>query len=184
MAIDLSGGGAERLPGSRALVWCAEASWRVAGLELWRRAVYTAAWAGFADLLIVADGEADVIRRALAGDPRLGGTRAEVLRSSEGWVKRVTAAGGRWVVLPDRILRRSERPVSLARRDRASGRDCHLARRLRGDCSARAQALFEAFGNREFAYLFFALAVFGKLHWFVWGMAFGLWAFPVGLLGL
>jgi len=50
--------------------------------------------------------------------------------------------------------------------------------------SPRAQAVFELFGNREFAYLLFFLGLIGKLEWFVWCMAFGLWAFPVALLGL
>jgi hypothetical protein len=46
------------------------------------------------------------------------------------------------------------------------------------------QALFDTFGNREFAYLFLVMAIAGKLHWFVWAMAFGLWAFPLGLFGI
>ena len=55
---------------------------------------------------------------------------------------------------------------------------------LRGKPSARATAFFEAFGNREFAYLFFVLGVIGKLNWFVWGMAIGVWAFALGLFAL
>jgi hypothetical protein len=37
------------------------------------------------------------------------------------------------------------------------------------------------FGNREFAYLFFVLALIGHLDWFVWAMAVGLWVFPIAL---
>jgi hypothetical protein len=55
---------------------------------------------------------------------------------------------------------------------------------VRGQPSPRAQAVFELFGNREFAYLFFFLGLIGKLEWFVWCMAFGLWAFPLALFGL
>ncbi|MGH7803281.1 MAG: hypothetical protein ACREQJ_02960, partial [Candidatus Binatia bacterium] len=40
---------------------------------------------------------------------------------------------------------------------------------------------FEAFANREFAYLLFALGLVGRLEWFVWAMTIGIWAFPVGL---
>ena len=55
---------------------------------------------------------------------------------------------------------------------------------VRGRASARTTAFFEAFANREFAYGLFALAVIGKLHWFVWGTAIGVWAFALGLLAL
>ncbi len=55
---------------------------------------------------------------------------------------------------------------------------------LKREPSPRMQAVFEAFANREFAYLFLLLALAGKLHWFVWAMAFGLWAFPLALVGL
>ncbi len=53
-----------------------------------------------------------------------------------------------------------------------------------GRPSARTLAFFEAFGNREFAYGLFVLAAIGKLPWFVWAMALGLWVFPLGLVAL
>jgi 1L-myo-inositol 1-phosphate cytidylyltransferase / CDP-L-myo-inositol myo-inositolphosphotransferase len=43
---------------------------------------------------------------------------------------------------------------------------------------------FEAFANREFAYLLFVLALVDRLAWFVWAMAIGIWVFPAGLLAL
>jgi phosphatidylglycerophosphate synthase len=380
MALDLSGGAMDRLPGSRVLVWCERASWRVAGLELWRRAVYTACRAGFERILIIADGEADAIRANLGGDPHLDGTQWEALSAADGWAQRVAHEGGRWVVfsdrwvvdathlrdlaetrgepvaasprgplsadadavaalvaagwkparLPPREVRALEAPPlyasvntpaevtaaedalfeSLARNttnlfsryvDRAMSRaisrrlapydvtpnqitifsialgilgalcllrptyffgllgsflflastvidgcDGEIARLkfqesaegarldvigdnvvhaflfpcvalhayfahpdgpylmlgaiafagviatwlavywvvVRGQPSPRAQAVFELFGNREFAYLFFFLGLIGKLEWFVWCMAFGLWAFPLALFGL
>jgi phosphatidylglycerophosphate synthase len=55
---------------------------------------------------------------------------------------------------------------------------------VRGRPSARTLAFFEAFGNREFAYVLLVLAAIGKLQWFVWGMAIGLWVFPFGLVAL
>jgi 1L-myo-inositol 1-phosphate cytidylyltransferase / CDP-L-myo-inositol myo-inositolphosphotransferase len=45
-------------------------------------------------------------------------------------------------------------------------------------------AYFELFANREFAYLLFALALIGRLDWFVWAMTLGMWIFPVGLFVL
>lgn len=41
---------------------------------------------------------------------------------------------------------------------------------------------FELFANREFAYLVLVLGLAGRLEWFVWAMAFGLWLFPAALL--
>jgi 1L-myo-inositol 1-phosphate cytidylyltransferase / CDP-L-myo-inositol myo-inositolphosphotransferase len=102
MALDFSGGSVQSLPGSRVLVWCERASWRVAGLELWRRAVYTACRAGFARMLIVADGGADAIRADLGGDPHLDGVEWEALSAGDEWLKHVAEHGGRWVVLSDR----------------------------------------------------------------------------------
>src|SRR5205807_1554607 len=102
MALDLSGGTMDRMPGSRVLVWCERATWRVAGLELWRRAVYTACRAGFARMLIVADGGVDTIRADLGGDPHLDGIEWEALAAGDDWMKQVAEHGGRWVVLSDR----------------------------------------------------------------------------------
>jgi len=42
MGLDLSGGTGDRLPHSRILVWCADVPWRIGGLDLWRRALYSA----------------------------------------------------------------------------------------------------------------------------------------------
>lgn len=380
MALDLSGGLAERLPGSRIVVWCGAQGARVAGVEGWRRAVYTACRAGFESLLVVVEGDAERVRRELSADPRLAGRRWEVAHAREAWAVRVAEAGGRWVSLDDRWvvdaahlrqlaegrgalvsaapdgplaadaaelaalaaagwtprLRRPSagRPIdppavyvrvesaadvaaaedalfrSLARNattffarhvDRALSRaisrrlaphpvtpdqitifsiglgvvgalcllrpsygfgllgsflflastvidgcDGEIARLkfqesargarldvigdnvvhaflfpcvalhahfgdptgpylwlgtaalagvlvtwavvyaliVRGRPSGRLLGFFELFGNREFAYLFFVLGLIGKLHWFVWGMAVGLWVFPLGLVVL
>jgi phosphatidylglycerophosphate synthase len=104
MALDLSGGLDRRVPGSQILVWCSEPSDRVAGLELWRRAVYTACRAGFERLIIVADGLSEEIRQALSDDRHLSGRQWEVLRAAEGWLDGIRAAGGRWVVFSDRWI--------------------------------------------------------------------------------
>jgi phosphatidylglycerophosphate synthase len=104
MALDLSGGFAPTLAGSQIVVWCGPPLGAVAGLELWRRAVFTACRAGFARLVIVADGRASEIRRSLAGDHRLAGRRWDVAESHEDWTAAVAAAGGRWVWLSDRWL--------------------------------------------------------------------------------
>ncbi|MBI4514673.1 MAG: CDP-alcohol phosphatidyltransferase family protein [Deltaproteobacteria bacterium] len=40
----------------------------------------------------------------------------------------------------------------------------------------------ESVMNRDFAYLLFALALFGRLHWFLWGTAFGTYVFAAALL--
>lgn len=41
---------------------------------------------------------------------------------------------------------------------------------------------FEALANRDFAYLLVALAVANRLWWFLWGAAFGTYAYTAGLL--
>jgi phosphatidylglycerophosphate synthase len=104
MALDLSGGVAEMRRGSQIVVCCGPPLGAVAGLELWRRAVYTACRAGFARLVIVSEGRANEIRRSLAGDHRVAGRRWEVAESRNGWVAAVAAAGGRWVWLSDRWI--------------------------------------------------------------------------------
>src|SRR5882724_8525139 len=78
MALDLSGGVAENLSGGQILIWCDGPPGRVAGVELWKRAVFTACRAGFDRLVIVVPAAADDIRRALEGDHRLDGRRWEV----------------------------------------------------------------------------------------------------------
>ena len=101
MALDLKSGNSARLPGTRILVWVSDRSERVAGLELWRRAVYTACRAGFERILIIADRLAGEIGKALADDHRLDGRHWEVLRPGDDWVGRIRSAGGRWVTLSD-----------------------------------------------------------------------------------
>jgi len=376
MALDLSGGVAESIAGGRVLVWCEGPAGHVAGLELWKRAVYTACRAGFDRLLIVVAGGAEeaMVRRELEGDHRLDGRRWDVAAPDGPWAQSVRETGGRWVLLRDRWiveaahlrdladttgepvsaspqgpvaadaadlvelapvgragaartlpapplyyevrspadLRRAEDALfqSLARNvtnffakwiDRPMSRaisraiapypitpnqitvfsvgmgvvgalcllsptygmglvgsflfllstivdgcDGEIARLkfqesaigakldvigdnvvhaalfpcvavhayrsdptgpylwlgafafagvvvtwlaiyfviVRGTPNPRVLAFFEAFGNREFAYLFFLLGLIGKLHWFVWAMPFGLWVFPIGLLVL
>jgi phosphatidylglycerophosphate synthase len=104
MAIARSRGLDEHVPGSQILVWCSESTDRLAGLELWRRAVYTACRAGFERILIVADALSEQIRQGLEGDRHLAGRRWEVLPPSGGWLEGIRAAGGRWVVFSDRWI--------------------------------------------------------------------------------
>lgn len=115
MALDLSGGLADRLPGSRILVWCGGDRARVAGLDPWRRAVYTACRAGFERLLIVVDGDAAGVRRELSDDPRLADRCWEVADARERWDARLAEAGGRWVCLDDRWIVDSAHLRELAR---------------------------------------------------------------------
>lgn len=51
------------------------------------------------------------------------------------------------------------------------------------DSPARARLLrgFETVMNRDFAYLLIILALIDRLSWFLWGAAFGTWAYAVGL---
>lgn len=381
MALDLSGSYGKELPDSRILLWCPNVPGTIAGLEVWRRAVYTACRAGFERLLIVTEEAPDTLRGALGADHRLAGRRWEAMSSTDPWARRIAEEDGRWVVLHARWVigeehlrelagtrgapssaakdgpmaadgrdlasaadagwtpasawrgpdhrRLPEPPIyvrlatprdllaaedvllrSLARNvtssfarhvDRAMSRaisrrlvarpitpnqitlfsigigvagalsmllpgygwglfgaflfllstvvdgcDGEIARLkfqesalgakldlfgdnvvhmflfpcvalhahfsnpagpyvalglisfagivvtwitvyllvIRGRPNSRLIAFFDAFGNREFAYLFFALGVLGKLHWFVWWMAIGLWVFPLGLIAL
>jgi phosphatidylglycerophosphate synthase len=103
MGLDLSGGTGDRLPHSRILVWCADVPWRIGGLDLWRRALYSACRAGFERVLIVAPFSAATIRGALARDPRLESRQWEVVGPDQ-WLDRVRGDDGRWVVLPDRWI--------------------------------------------------------------------------------
>ena len=52
----------------------------------------------------------------------------------------------------------------------------------RGRWRRRLLGGFEALMNRDFAYLLLALAVVGKLHWFLWGAAFGTYAYAGALV--
>lgn len=54
----------------------------------------------------------------------------------------------------------------------------------RPDPAWGAVGFFEAFANREFAYVLFALALIDRLEWFVWAMTIGIWVFPAGLVVL
>jgi phosphatidylglycerophosphate synthase len=135
MALDLSGGSGEHLPSSRILVWCAGVSWRLAGLDLSRRAIYTAWRAGFERLLLVAEGGAATLRSALAGDAHLEGKQWDVVGVEE-WSERVRAEGGRWVVLPDRWI------IDAAHlRDLAAARGEPAAAAADGPFSADAETL-------------------------------------------
>ncbi|MGH7896921.1 MAG: CDP-alcohol phosphatidyltransferase family protein [Candidatus Binatia bacterium] len=102
MALDLSGGSVERLPGSQIIVWCADGEARIAGVELWRRAIYTACRAGFERLLIVTPAPAETVRRALGEDARLQGRDWQVISADDRWAERISGFGGRWVALEDR----------------------------------------------------------------------------------
>jgi phosphatidylglycerophosphate synthase len=59
---------------------------------------------------------------------------------------------------------------------------CRLeVRSSRGRMRKRLLQGFEAVMNRDFAYLLLPLAVVGRLHWFLWGAAFGSHAFAGAL---
>lgn len=100
MALDL-GAGPETRPETRILVWCGAPPVRIAGVEAWRRAVYTACRAGFERLLIVSDAP-ERMRERLSADPRVRNRRWSVMSPCEGWLDAVAAVGGRWVCLDDR----------------------------------------------------------------------------------
>ena len=111
MALDLGGGRSARLPQAGIVVWCSGLPLRIAGVELWRRAVYLACRAGFERLRIVS-GSATDVRRELADDRRLEARRWEVV-STDDWAERI-AAGERWVCLDDRWIVGADHLVELA----------------------------------------------------------------------
>jgi hypothetical protein len=41
---------------------------------------------------------------------------------------------------------------------------------------------FEALMNRDFAYMLVALALIGRLDWFLWGAAFGTYVYAAALV--
>lgn len=55
-------------------------------------------------------------------------------------------------------------------------------RTARGRWRRRLLHGFEALMNRDFAYMLLALALFGKLHWFLWGAAFGTYVYAGALV--
>ncbi|MFN8640925.1 MAG: CDP-alcohol phosphatidyltransferase family protein [Candidatus Binatia bacterium] len=55
-------------------------------------------------------------------------------------------------------------------------------RTARGRWRQRLLGGFEALMNRDFAYLLLALAVCGRLHWFLWGAAFGTYVYAAALV--
>jgi phosphatidylglycerophosphate synthase len=53
---------------------------------------------------------------------------------------------------------------------------------FKGRVRRRLLRVFEAMMNRDFAYLLFALAVIGRVDWFLWGSAFGTYLFALLLI--
>jgi len=53
---------------------------------------------------------------------------------------------------------------------------------LKGKVRRKLLRAFEAMMNRDFAYLLLGLAVIGRLHWFLWGSAFGTYLFALLLI--
>jgi len=53
---------------------------------------------------------------------------------------------------------------------------------FRGKMRRKLLRALEAMINRDFAYLLIALAVIGRLHWFLWGSAFGTYLFALLLI--
>jgi phosphatidylglycerophosphate synthase len=120
VALDLVGS-RPVLPGTQILIWCPSArdEPRVAGIPVWRRAIYTACRAGFARLLIVTSSR-ERLRAALDTDQRLEGRDWEVVEPAV-WTAKVVAAGGRWVVLGEDWVVDEELLARLALTDGRSG---------------------------------------------------------------
>ena len=116
MALELAAASQTVRAGTRIVVWCgsADSPIVVAGLPLWRRAVYTACRAGFERLVIVTAGPSEGITRALAGDHRLAGRKVSIVPASEGWARELEGAPGRWVVMNDPWVVDADLLVSLA----------------------------------------------------------------------
>jgi phosphatidylglycerophosphate synthase len=53
---------------------------------------------------------------------------------------------------------------------------------VKGRLRQRLLGAFEALMNRDFAYLLLVLAVIDRLHWFLWGAAFGTYVFAILLV--
>ncbi|HUI27919.1 MAG TPA: CDP-alcohol phosphatidyltransferase family protein [Candidatus Kryptonia bacterium] len=69
----------------------------------------------------------------------------------------------------------------VLRRPESAGANA-TPRTTRGRIRARLLRGFEAVMNRDFAYLILLLAVVDRLHWFLWGAAFGTYGFAAALL--
>lgn len=116
MALELEAAESRVPPGTRIVIWCGsvESPLAVAGLPLWRRAIYTACRSGFERIVIVTSGPAEPIERALAGDHRLAGRKVDIVPATEGWGSRLDGAPARWVVMNDQWVVDAELLVDLA----------------------------------------------------------------------
>jgi phosphatidylglycerophosphate synthase len=116
MALELNAADEGVRAGTRIVVWCGTVDSRltVAGLPLWRRAVYGACRAGFERIVVVTAGPAEPIRRALADDHRLAGRKVDITPASEGWALKLEGPPGRWVVTNDQWVVDAELLESLA----------------------------------------------------------------------
>ena len=114
MALELAAAEIRVRPGTRILIWCAGAPLLVAGVPLWRRAVYTACRAGFERIVIVTPGAAEGIERELAGDHHLAGRKVDIVPATEGWAQKLAGPPGRWVVMNDQWVVDAELLADLA----------------------------------------------------------------------
>jgi phosphatidylglycerophosphate synthase len=116
VALELEAAAQRVRAGSRIVIWCGsvDSPLAVAGVPLWRRAIYTACRAGFERLVIVTPGSAAAVEHALAGDHRLADRKVDVVPVSEGWGLKLDGVPSRWVVLNDQWVVDAELLVELA----------------------------------------------------------------------